>query len=70
MDLEKWYNIPMAKKWYESKTILFAIFTAVSGVLLAFTNEFPELNESGAIMAFTGIINVLLRLVTTEPIQK
>lgn len=60
----------MPKQWYMSKTVWFAIFTTILGIASVFTTQFPELQQSGALLTFIGVINVLLRLVTSEPIQK
>lgn len=54
------------KKWYQSRTIVLAILTGISGIVLAFEAEFPEV---GLILVFKSIIDVALRLVTSEEIE-
>lgn len=60
----------MPKKWYTSKTIQFAVLTAIAGILTAVTAEYPELRESGIFLTITGVVNFMLRFITDQPIQK
>lgn len=55
------------KDWLKSKTIWFGLATAVGGWLVNALNAAPI--DPQYQMLGVGIITVLLRLVTTEPIK-
>jgi hypothetical protein len=54
------------KELYKSKTVLLAILQAVVMVLVAVQTEMPELAGVGFAKS---VIDVVVRLITTEPIK-
>ena len=54
------------KKWYLSKTLWFAIGTALVGVMTALATQFPT---EGWIITMIGVINFFLRLATNSEIK-
>ncbi len=54
------------KNWYQSKTIWFAILTGAVGIVTSFSTQYPDV---GWLVTIGSVINVILRLVTSEPIQ-
>ena len=52
------------KQWYQSKTMWVAILTGIAGVLTVFAGN----SETGGMVTALGLVNMLLRLVTSEPI--
>ena len=59
-----------SKPWYQSKTIWAAVITAVAGVALAFVTE-GVVNEqvAGGILIGVGLLNTVLRMITTETLR-
>ncbi len=56
----------VTKKWYQSRTIQFAILTAILTVLMAIQQENPDIGFLGVLIS---LINTLLRLDTSETIK-
>ena len=58
------------KPWYQSKTIWAAIITAVAGVALSLVSE-GVVNEqvAGGILIGVGLLNTVLRMITTETLR-
>lgn len=54
------------KKWYLSKTIWFAVLTAIVGILTSFNVVYPE---AGWLVTIIGVINMFLRLNTESGIK-
>ncbi len=61
----------MDKKWYASKTLWFNLVAVVVTVLGAYgyTGEVPA-EWAVFVPAVVALVNVILRLVTKEPIEK
>jgi hypothetical protein len=57
------------KPWYTSKTIWIAILQAAAGVVAAFFTYDPALQTVGAVAIVKSVIDIVLRLVTSQPIQ-
>jgi hypothetical protein len=55
-----------SKKWYNSKTIQFAFITSLIGLFTAVAGVYPE---AGWVITLVGVLNGLLRLVTTTAIE-
>ena len=60
-----------AKSWYQSKTLWFNILALAVAVAISFgyTGELPE-EWAVFVPAIVAIINMLLRLVTNQSIQR
>lgn len=60
----------MAKKsikdWYKSKTVWVAVLQAVAGIVVAFVAEYPEV---GGILVLKSSLDILLRVITSEPLK-
>ena len=56
----------MNKKWYQSKTLWYAILTGMAGVISQLLVIYPEL---GQLVTLNAIIVGLLRFVTTKEIS-
>ena len=54
------------KQWYHSRTIWFAVFKGIAGVLLVAATEYPEI---GGLVSFSALVDALLRLDTTKEIK-
>lgn len=54
------------KKWYQSKTIQLAALQALTGLLVAFGTEYPEV---GLIAVAKSLLDVLIRLNTTKAVK-
>lgn len=52
--------------WYKSRTIWFAILQAIAGIIVVFSTEYPEI---GYIATAKSVIDILLRVVTTQPLS-
>ena len=62
----------MAKPWYRSKTIWFNAAVVVFGALAANQEQLRPLLSAQAYSVLgmvVGLVNTMLRLVTTQPIQ-
>lgn len=57
------------KKWYESRTIRFAILTGALGIITAFTSTYPEGQYTGFLITLSSLLNVALRLDTTKSVE-
>ena len=55
--------------WYQSKTIWAAVITGVAGVAMAVIGE-GMVNEqvAGGILIAVGLLNTVLRMLTTKPL--
>ena len=59
-----------SKPWYQSKTIWAAVITAVAGVALAFVTEGVVSEQvAGGILIAVGVLNTVLRMITTETLR-
>lgn len=60
-----------AKKWYESKTLWFNLLALVVAVASAYgyTGELPQAWQA-FVPAIVAGINILLRIVTNQPISR
>ncbi len=56
------------KKWYQSKTIWVNILIAALAVVGELSNVFPVSQHPKLWVSVTGILNIFLRLLTTNPI--
>ncbi len=58
------------KKWYESKTMWIAIATSLVGILMA-VSESIEVSggDAGVLLSVVGVVNFILRYVTSRPIE-
>ena len=54
------------KQWYKSKTIIIAIITGISGIVVAFESTYPGI---GLIIIVKAVLDIALRYVTTNPIK-
>lgn len=54
------------KKFWQSKTIWFAVLTAIVGILTAIGTQYPDM---GWTITLVGFINVFLRLNTDKGIE-
>ncbi len=54
------------KKWYQSKTVIFAVITGALGIITALQSVYPE---AGYLVTLASAINILLRFSTSTPIQ-
>ena len=58
------------KKWYQSKTLWLSIATAVVGILMEISDSITEAGgEAGVLITIVGVMNGLLRYVTSQPIK-
>jgi len=58
------------KKWYESKTMWVSIIVAFAGILTAVSDSMSAQGvETGIIMTVIGVVNGLLRVVTSSAIE-
>ena len=60
------------KNWFTSKTVIFNVLTTVASVLAAlqasdWIMENPQV--SGFILAAVGVVNLVLRIFTKEPLK-
>lgn len=58
-----------AKPWYLSRTVWVAVLQAVLGVLAVVIAENPELGIVGALAVIKSAIDMILRGITTRPIN-
>ena len=58
------------KPWYQSKTLWAAVITGIAGVAMAVVGE-GMVNEqvAGGILIAVGLLNSILRMITTEPLK-
>lgn len=54
------------KPWYTSKTVIFAILTGLSGVVIALESVYPA---AGILVTIASAINVILRFGVSAPLQ-
>ena len=58
-----------SKRWFESKTLWLSIATSVVGILMAVSESITEAGgEAGVLMTIIGVMNGLLRYITSKPI--
>lgn len=59
------------KKWYLSKTVLFNGLTLAAALLAVFTEQswIMDMNVAPYLLSAVAAINVLLRTMTTEPLE-
>ena len=58
-----------SKRWFESKTLWLSIATSVVGILMAVSESITETGgEAGVLMTIIGVMNGLLRYITSKPI--
>lgn len=55
----------IGKKWYQSKTLWINILIAIGGALTSLETT----NKAGWIVSAASVVNIILRLVTSQPIQ-
>lgn len=55
-----------SKPWYFSKTIIVALLQGVLGVVVALSTQHPEI---GIIAMIKSCLDMVLRFVTTTPIE-
>jgi hypothetical protein len=53
------------KKWYQSKTVWAGVLAAAVGVITAIEGQL----EAGTTITFFGVLNIILRAVTTTKIN-
>lgn len=53
------------KQWFQSRTVWVGVLTFLSGGVLALSGSIDE----GIIMGVVGVINIVLRFLTTEQIK-
>lgn len=58
------------KPWYKSKTVWFSVVTAALAGLNAYSGEVQDPKQLNFVLGCIAIGNVILRLVTKEPIGK
>lgn len=63
----------MGKVWYKSKTVLFNLATGIISVGAFFTDHSAILKDypkaAAVVVGAVGLANIVLRLMTTEPIK-
>lgn len=57
------------KKWYESRTLWIAVAQAVVGIIVVITNEFPDAEIVGSLVALKSVFDIGLRFMTDVPID-
>jgi len=59
-----------SKPWYQSRTIWAAVITAVAGVALSLVSEGVVSEQvAGGILIGVGLLNTVLRMITTESLR-
>jgi len=62
----------MVKKWYLSKTVIFNVLTTGAGILAVLESSdwiMQNPQTSAVILSAIGIVNLVLRIFTSEPIK-
>ena len=59
----------MDKKWYESKTIWFGLFTGISGVVVAIKPDLVEWMNEGVFAIVWSVVSLFLRSKTDKAIS-
>ena len=54
------------KSWYQSRTIWLAIVTAISGILVTATTQYPDI---GWMIVAKAAVDIVVRLLTSQPIN-
>lgn len=68
--MKKLNSLKSSKSWYTSKTLWISIATAVVGILMSISESISETGgEAGILVTIIGVINGVLRFVTTQPIK-
>ena len=58
------------KPWYQSKTLWAAVITGIAGVAMAVVGEgLVNTQVAGGILIAVGLLNSILRMITTEPLK-
>jgi len=58
------------KPWYQSKTLWAAVITGVAGVAMTVVGEGLVTEQiAGGILIGVGLLNTVLRMITTEPLR-
>lgn len=57
------------KKWYQSKTVIFGVLSVIAGMLMYFSGTVSG-NSKDLIIAVVGVINIVLRFNTSQPVDK
>jgi uncharacterized membrane protein len=58
------------KKWYASKTIWTNVIALAGSLLLTFGVELNADQQAGLVTSILAVVNIYLRLVTTETLTK
>lgn len=58
-------ELPPPKKWYQSRTIWFAVLTVVAGIVDWIATQ----QAAGVAITAVGVINFALRLITAQAIK-
>ena len=53
------------KKWYKSKTIWISLLTIIGGLATALADHMT----AGGVITIMGVLNIFLRVITTEKIE-
>jgi len=56
------------KKWYQSKTIWTNVIMGALAVISQVSNVFPIASHPQAWVLTTSVLNIILRLITSQPI--
>ena len=64
--MENQVTVTTTKKWYQSRTVQFAILTGALGIVTALESVYPT---AGILVTLASLINVVLRFGVTQPIQ-
>jgi len=56
------------KSWFKSKTIWANVLMALLGIVSEVANIFPISQNPKVWVSVTAVLNILLRLVTTQPL--
>lgn len=67
-EVEQRQPLPM-KRWWKSKTIWFGVATVVIATLEYYADIVPDVWQP-AILAVIGIVQIVLRTMTSEPVNQ
>lgn len=54
------------KKWYQSKTIIIGLATAISGIIALFQTEYPEIS---ILVTLKGVSEIVIRFLTSTSVE-
>ena len=57
------------KSLFKSKTFWLACTQAAIGIVVIFTTQYPELQTVGGIAILKSVLDMVLRIVTTEAVK-